>query len=286
MTWTKSSFILALILLILVGTNLFVASQVMKVSGLAVAQSSTHWNHVCDGVAVGDGLTDCTLAAQLFGFNGVGADRLLSTQANGLEVDVTRQPATEGADTPSDAFANPSNAVTTWSLQGLFDGTNWERVRSYSDAIANQDGNQFPATGVMVHNPFGGGSGTLESWKTRPNNTPVVSLNHFRGQLGNGEFAEGAADTAVSVSVTGVGSQRALIYLVNAFCSAGTATLTIDEDAVDVWKTPVDGVGTTLFSQPFLPSLTAAGAGATLTATLSSCGAGNTGTIFATTGID
>jgi hypothetical protein len=66
---------------------------------------------------------------------GDGENRPLSIDAAGA-LWVAQRPGapfevvTSGAKTPSDAFANPSDAVGAWSLMGLWNGATWQRARA------------------------------------------------------------------------------------------------------------------------------------------------------------
>jgi hypothetical protein len=105
-------------------------TAISQLVGLAVAQSATLWNNVADA-AKGDALTNGILAESLYLYNGTTFDRARGDITNGLDVDVTRLP---GATTPSDAFSNPTNALTGWSLNGVWNGTTWNRLYGSSSA--------------------------------------------------------------------------------------------------------------------------------------------------------
>lgn len=81
--------ITALVLISL--TALYGRTAISQVAGLAVAASPTQWNNLKDGVQ-GDGLANGVGAFAVYGFNGSTFDRLRSSIANGLAVDVTRMP--------------------------------------------------------------------------------------------------------------------------------------------------------------------------------------------------
>lgn len=53
-----------------------------------------------------------------------------------------------GSSTPSDAFANPTTAVNTWSLIGAWNGTSWDRLRSAAVASATT-GTGLLGTGIL-----------------------------------------------------------------------------------------------------------------------------------------
>lgn len=107
---------------------------IQGIAGLAVAQTSTLWNNVRDA-AFGDAATNGVMMVSPVLYNGTTFDRVRGTIANGMQVDVTRVTGTvtvAGAATPADGFANPTNAVPTYSLTAGFNGTTWDRIRGSS----------------------------------------------------------------------------------------------------------------------------------------------------------
>jgi hypothetical protein len=93
-----------------------------------------------------------------------------------------------------------------------------------------------------------------------------------------------AVNTAATVTLTpGFQSpQSVYIFSVSARCSAGTASLTIADStqSKNVWTSAGTEVGTTTFKYQWNPGLNASlTVSDTVTITLSTCGAGNTGTM-------
>ena len=89
-----------------------------------------------------------------------------------------------------------------------------------------------------------------------------------------------AVNTAVSQTITANTGQRAHLYSVNARCSAGTAQLTVSDGGTQAWSTAATEVGTTTFKFQWNPALANSWtASNNLVVTLSTCGAGNTGTL-------
>jgi len=88
----------------------------------------------------------------------------------------------------------------------------------------------------------------------------------------------GAANTAVTATLAAAAGVRGHVYGVSAFCSAGSATITITDAAVQKWITPAGAVGTGIFSAAWPVGLTG-GTNAAVVVTLSTCGVGNTGTL-------
>lgn len=124
--WKNIVGAISIAVLLTLGITTFGKTAISDVAGLAVAQTTSLWNNVRDA-AVGDNISNGVLATSLYLFNGSAFDRVRGDTTNGMDVDVTRMPG--GAQTPADAFANPSTFQGTWSLCGLFNGTTWDRCR-------------------------------------------------------------------------------------------------------------------------------------------------------------
>lgn len=118
-------------IVLVIGSVMVVHPAISELAGLAVAQTATQWNNVRDAAA-GDNLSNGIFASALYMFNGTAFDRARGDTTNGLDVDVTRMPG--GAQTPADAFANPTTFQGSWSLAGLFNGSTWDRIRGISAA--------------------------------------------------------------------------------------------------------------------------------------------------------
>lgn len=120
-------------LVILLVLSVFLAysyAAVTQIVGTAVQQSGI-WNNVKDA-ATGDNLTTGVPVSGLYAFDGTNWDRIRGSIANGLLVDVSRVTGTvtiSGATTPADGFANPTNAVTSFGLMGMWNGASWDRLR-------------------------------------------------------------------------------------------------------------------------------------------------------------
>ena len=124
--WKNIVGAISIAVLLTLGITTFGKTAISDVAGLAVAQTTALWNNVRDA-AVGDNITNGILATSVYMFNGTAFDRVRGDTTNGMDVDVTRMPG--GAQTPADAFANPTTFQGTWSLCGLFNGTTWDRCR-------------------------------------------------------------------------------------------------------------------------------------------------------------
>lgn len=88
-----------------------------------------------------------------------------------------------------------------------------------------------------------------------------------------------AADTAVSITVTAAVNEHGHVYGISAFCSAGTATLSLTDGGTTVWGTSTGFVGTTTVGVAWTPAPYTGPANSALVVSLSTCGAANTGTL-------
>jgi len=100
-----------------------IRSQVMQVSGLAVAQSTILWNHLKDA-AQGDDLTNGVGAMGMYGWDGANFDRIRVNASGAMQAEIV------GAVTPADNYANPTTALQDYALIGVFDGATWDRALS------------------------------------------------------------------------------------------------------------------------------------------------------------
>ncbi len=90
----------------------------------------------------------------------------------------------------------------------------------------------------------------------------------------------GAANTAVTVTIAAVASQRVHLRRVEAVCSAGTSTLTVTDGATQRWGSLAGEVGAVFFRPPpWVPSLDSTTSQA-MTITLATCGVGNAGRLI------
>lgn len=215
-----------------VGSAFFVYPAVMQLAGLAVAQADrTSWRNVQDA-ANGDNLTD-----------GILAGALMLWDQGALNFDPAR------ATTPSDAFTNPTGALTTWGLNAAWDSaaSQWKRNPGINGvAAAQSSGNTQSPIGIIT--------------------SQTVS----------------AANTAVVVTITGATGQRAHVNGFDARCSAGTSSVTIATSTgpTTIYSTGAAEVTTTNFSKEFSgAAISSPNLGDSLTVTLAACGAANTGTI-------
>jgi len=129
-------------IMLTLGSAMLAFPAISEIAGLAVAQSSTRWNNVIDA-ARGDSQSSGIFGTSIYLFNGVTFDRVRGT---GGSMNVTPV----GTITPADAFANPTTAITGWSLNGVFNGTTWDRMRSATADTLAATGLQ--AVGNMLFN--------------------------------------------------------------------------------------------------------------------------------------
>lgn len=136
---------------------------------------------------------------------------------------------------------------------------------------------QVDANGRLLTNPTWTVAGPVTIAATVPA-TPLLTTP-VQSQTLQNSSTTGAADTPVVVTLAAVAAVRHHLYSVAAYCSAGTASLTITDGGVTKWNPPAAAVGTTLFSATWPVALTFATNSAAVV-TLSTCGAGNTGTLI------
>ena len=247
--WQKIFLPVTLLLAMVVGSIQipWVWAAISNISGIAVQGSSIQWNNVKDA-SQGNALTNGLPATAVYGYNGTTWDGMPGTTANGLDVDVTRVQGTvtiAGATTPADAFANPTTALTGWTLNGVFNGTTWDRRRSATaDALASTG---LAASGLMGYN-----GATWDRLRTAPApatlGTPISVVAFLQANA----LLASAARTANgdSGALTGYGSFRSGIIQVDVTAASGTTP------TLDVYiDTTTDG--TTWINMAHLTQLTA-----------------------------
>jgi hypothetical protein len=132
----KKFIICLMVSLVLVtGTSLLIPelrSAITQIAGLAVLETTAKWNNLRDA-AGGDNLTRGVGAFVPYVYDGTNFDRVRGDTTYGMDVDVTRVSGNVtviGTSTPADNFANPTTAINTWSLMGLYDGSTWDLWRN------------------------------------------------------------------------------------------------------------------------------------------------------------
>jgi hypothetical protein len=147
----KISMVILLIILT-IGLTVLGRAAITQISGLAVAQSATQWNNVKDA-ALGDNLTSGILVNGSYWFDGTNWDRARGDTTNGLWVNIKATvPITiNGNKTPSDAYANPTDALDSWSLLGIWNGATWDRWKSstHGDNLTTTSGANVASFGYI-----------------------------------------------------------------------------------------------------------------------------------------
>lgn len=203
-------------IVLMVGATKVVYPAISQLVGLSVAQSATLWNNVADA-AKGDGLTSGILAEAPMLWNGLSFDRARGSIANGQQVDVTR---IAGTLTPSDAFANPTTVNNMWTLNSLFNGTTWDRIRSATaDALAS--------TGITASGLVGWNGAAFDRIRTisAANNTAATSLgSSYVTQLSTWSITntQASGSQATVSKAAGGGTVRHVATSISA-CLSGTA---------------------------------------------------------------
>jgi hypothetical protein len=190
---------------IMFGGSQIVYPAISQLVGLSVASSATAWNNVADG-ARGDALSSGILAESPYLWNGVTFDRVRGDTTNGMDVDVTRM---SGSITPADAYANPTTANQQWSLNGVFNGTTWDR----QDSVSNTNNTATTTQGVIYNTP-------LSTWSitnTASAGTPTVSK-----ASGGGTVRHVATSITVCVGAAGTAQPVVQVNLRDGGTGAGT----------------------------------------------------------------
>lgn len=106
----------------------------------------------------------------------------------------------------------------------------------------------------------------------QPQVIPTQSQNSANQQVVS------AANTSVAVTLTAPIHTRVHLYSLGVRCSAGTAGVTITAAGTTIWSSATGFVNSSTTSATWIPAL-AGGLGQVMVVTLSSCGAGNAGTL-------
>ena len=139
---------------------------------------------VKDAGNIGDNQTSGLLASGLLIFDGTNWDKARGDSTYGLDVDVTRVSGTvtvTGNTTPSDAFANPNNAITTWSLTGMWNGSSWDRIRG--DTTNGVDVDVTRVQGTVSTQDTLGSTMTVGQVSVGTTATQVVASNTSRREV-------------------------------------------------------------------------------------------------------
>lgn len=248
------------------------------------------------------------LAWSLLNFPEVGHTQLavgpLNLQTSGATGNGTARP-TAGLNvaTVQVVAAGGFDRTITWNMSE--DGTNYQNVfcRNVTTGVQSVTAT---VSGIYVCNitgaqlfraPITGGaaSGTLTVTVTfnqgvadpgvvaTPGSAPSTTSAAVSPVEGSALFntsTASAAATAVTTSIVAVAATRVHLYTVSAYCSAGSATLTIKDGVAGttIWVSPTAFVGTVVTAVTFPTGLTST-TGNGMDIVLGSCGGGNTGTL-------
>lgn len=106
---------------------------------------------------------------------------------------------------------------------------------------------------------------------------PCINVTGQGSVISNSQTT-GAANTAVVVTLAAVGQTSWRIQSVDAWCSAGTSSITITDGGTQIWSTVAAEVTTAHLRYTWPVSLTGQRSNAVVI-TLATCGVGNTGTL-------
>jgi hypothetical protein len=155
-------------------------------------------------------------------------------------------------------------------------GAGGNNVMEYSAALLGGTTTIVGTTGVPMSVDTSGrvtaNQGTAAASPTPWPVTPIQGPTLFNSQT------TGAANTAVTVTIANAASVRAHVYNVHAFCSAGTAQLTVTDGGTTIWGTLATEITTTRFEKRWEPGLTSA-TNSQVVVNLTTCGVANTGTL-------
>lgn len=138
-----------------------------------------------------------------------------------------------------------------------------------------------PTTNVTVSYVSGGASAqNLNVWYVfvNPSEPTGISWPTTQPLAALNTESTSAANTAVSKVIAALFNQRAHLFTVSARCSAGTAQIIVLDGATQIWSSAATEVSTTTFRFQWNPSLSNT-LGNSMTVTLGTCGAANTGTL-------
>jgi hypothetical protein len=155
-----------------------------------------------------------------------------------------------------------------------FNGATFDRSRDVNTA------NSTAGTGVQSSGPLAFNTGNNVYVRNRASGNGDLFIQGLLRQSGiqNSETT-GAANTAVVITLTTAATEQAVINKITARCSAGTASITVTNGTAQVWSTQAGAVTTANLTEQWTTGLTSA-TGADPVITLSTCGAGNTGTLM------
>lgn len=185
--------------------TIYAKSAIQQIAGLAVAQSNITWNNVIDA-ARGDSQTSGILGTSIYLWNGTNFDRVPGDKTNGMKVQGSVSLA--GTVTPSDTYTNPTTAIDTFSLGGMYNGSTWDMIRGdTTDGLWMNIKNSIGLTATVT-----GGSTPSDTYTNPTTAIQSWSLNGMwngsewdmiRGDTTSGLWTNIKSSVGLSATVTG-----------------------------------------------------------------------------------
>lgn len=214
--------------------------------------------------------------------DGIGTILATVTSANALKVDGSHQiqPVSGTVTASVTGTVTATQGSPPWA-QRIQDGTTATliTVKAPFQPATQADPSLVVALspgGTVVANQ-GTGAGVTNAWLTLPGQSSGTANNASTGHVFNNQTT-GAADAAVTATFTQQPGTQWRLISASAYCSAGTASLTVTDGGTTIWSTPASAVGTALAAFNWTTPLMFVGAAPAVT--LGTCGAANTGTLI------
>jgi propanediol dehydratase small subunit len=108
--------------------------------------------------------------------------------------------------------------------------------------------------------------------------TPSALGLPTQSQIPLNSFGTSGVNIAQTVTLAGIAGQQVRLSAIDAFCSAGTAQIIVQDNGVTIWQSPATEVGITRDRIAWSPPLTAS-VGNPMSVQVTACGAGNTSSL-------
>lgn len=137
-----------------------------------------------------------------------------------------------GNQTPADAFANPTNAVNTFGLNAVFNGTTWDRAKSVQGLADSVAGVGLPAAGNYVYNgatwekmrgDLGDASGATGLLVNNPLLYNGATYDRARGDTTNGLWVNVKNSATITVTATNLSTNLAQVNGATTLAGNGTS---------------------------------------------------------------
>lgn len=128
--WTIA--ILIVIALSFPAYTAIMGEALMNVTDSTVSGTVIKSRRLKDAGNIADNTTIGVLAVGPMMHDGTNWDKITGDTTNGIDVDVTRVQGSitiAGGSTPADGYANPTDAINSWALNGMYNGATWDMVR-------------------------------------------------------------------------------------------------------------------------------------------------------------